>query len=310
MRKLRLVLIFVTALVMLITTMSCDKKTTEPTISAGKMIHVPGGTFTMGNTRGVVDNFGNEYDDELPTHSVTLRPFYLGKYLVTQTEYTKYMQPSEPWRAKYGLGKNYPAYNVSWYAAIKYCNLRSLAEGLTPCYTIAGSTNPADWGEVPTDYDHPDIDTWDEVICDFHASGYRLPTEAEWEYAARGATNNPDYLYSGSDDPDAVAWYGNEDETGWGSSSVGSKAPNRLKIYDMSGNVKEWCWDWYGRRYYSNSPEDNPTGASQAESWGRVARGGCWIYNAKSCRVSIRSNNNPYYSAPINGFRLCRSTID
>ncbi|MGI6197996.1 MAG: formylglycine-generating enzyme family protein [Candidatus Cloacimonadaceae bacterium] len=309
MRKMRLVLIFVAAVMLFVTATSCEK-TTEPKVTPGKMIRVPGGTFTMGNTRGVVDEYGDEYDDELPTHSVTLNTFYIGKYLVTQAEFSKYMQPGSPWKAKFGLGKNYPAYNVSWYAAIKYCNLRSIAEGLTPCYTLLGSTNPADWGEIPDDDYDPDISTWDEVICDFHANGYRLPTEAEWEYAARGATNNPDYLYSGSDDPDAVACYGNADEVGWGSRPVGSKAPNGLKIYDMSGNIEEWCWDWYHWRYYEDSPQDNPTGASQAESWERVARGGCWIFVEEACRVSKRSGNDPSNITLINGFRLCRSSID
>lgn len=303
MRKMRLILIFVTAVMLILTAMSC-KKTTEPDaeVPAG-MVFIKGGTFTMGDTR----NADNEY--ETP-HKVTLSSFYIGKYEVTQAEYSKYMQPQIEWSERFGFGNEYPAYYVCWYEAIKYCNLRSIAEGLTPCYTLLGSTNPADWGEIPDDDYDPDISTWDEVICDFHANGYRLPTEAEWEYAARGATNNPDYLYSGSDDPDAVACYGNADEVGWGSRPVGSKAPNGLKIYDMSGNIEEWCWDWYHWRYYEDSPQDNPTGASQAESWERVARGGCWIFVEEACRVSKRSGNDPSNITLINGFRLCRSSID
>ena len=302
MRKLRLALIFVAAVMMLITTTSCDTKPTEPTVSAGKMILVPGGTFTMGDTRQMEDE-GFHYD-ELPTHSVTVNPFFIGKYMVTQSEYSKYMPSSEMWVAKLGLGKNYPAYGVSWYAAIEYCNLRSLAEGLNPCYTILGSTNPADWGKVPFWEDS----TWDAAICDFGANGYRLPTEAEWEYAARAATNNPDYLYSGSEDINAVAWYFDLDDAGWGSRPVGQKSPNSIGTYDMSGNINEWCWDWYDRSYYESSPQDNPTGPDSGQD--RVLRGGNWFGETQVCRVASRISDSPHNKVALNGFRLCRSKID
>ena len=260
-------------------------------VPPGQMIFVPGGTFTMGDTRG------QGYSDELPTHTVTLNSFYIGKYEVTQAEYSQYM-PSPNWTSSYGLGDNYPAYRVSWYAILKYCNLRSMAEGLTPCYSISGSTNPADWGEVPTTSNS----TWNAVICNWNASGYRLPTEAEWEYAARGATNNPDYLYSGSDDINAVAWYTNN--SGSSTHPVGTKAPNGIGTYDMSGNVWEWCWDWYSSSYYSSSPQDNPTGPASGSS--RVQRGGSWFSNAYYCTVSCRDYFNATYADNALGFRICR----
>jgi len=258
-----------------------------------QMIYVPGGTFTIGRTTG------SGYSDELPTHTVTLNSFYIGKYEVTQAEYSQYMQPGSGWTSSFGLGDNYPAYFVSWYAILKYCNLRSIAEGLTPCYTINGSTDPANWGAVPTSNNS----TWNAAICNWNANGYRLPTEAEWEYAARGATNNPDYLYSGSDDINAVAWYdGNNSPSG--SKPVGTKAPNGIGTYDMSGNVYEWCWDWYSSSYYNSSLQNNPTGPASGSY--RVLRGGGWGGSAYYCRVAYRFSSTPYSSDAI-GFRLCRA---
>ncbi len=254
------------------------------------MVYVPGGSFTMGDTRGQGDW------TELPTHTVTLNSFYIGKYEVTQAEYSQYM-PSPNWTSNNGLGANYPAYFVSWYAAIKYCNLRSLAEGLTPCYWISSSINPDNWGEVPTSQNA----TWDAVICNWDANGYRLPTEAEWEYTARATTNNPDYLYSGSNDINAVAWYGSN--SGSATHPVGTRASNGIGTYDMSGNVREWCWDWNGN--YSGSPQNNPTGPESGN--GRLLRGGGWIDNTTYCRVACRNSNSPYSSLFTYGFRLCRS---
>ncbi len=259
----------------------------------GEMVLVPGGTFTMGDTRGEGSS------NELPTHSVTLNSFYIGKYEITQAEYSQYMQPSSSWTSNYGLGDDYPAYYVSWYAILKYCNLRSMAEGLTPVYSISGSTNPANWGSVPTSINS----TWNAAICNWNANGYRLPTEAEWEYAARGATNTPDYIYSGSDEITTVAWYiGNNSP--YGSKPVGTKAPNGLGLFDMSGNVYEWCWDWYSSNY-SCSPSSNPTGPASGSY--RVRRGGVWFYSADYCRVAYRFGDSPYGSIFGPGFRLCRA---
>ncbi len=258
----------------------------------GQMVYIPGGSFIMGDTRGVGE------DEELPTHNVILNSFYMGVCEVTQAEYQTIMG-SNP-ALGHGVGDDYPVYNVNWYSAIKYCNLRSMDEGFTPVYTILGSTNPADWGTVP---DYAYNETWNAAIYDMSANGYRLPTEAEWEYAARGASNYPDYLYSGSDESYAVAWDNTISEGC--SHPVGDRSPNALGLYDMSGNVFEWCWDWYSTQYYSNSPSSNPTGANSGTD--RVMRGGSWFHNSYCSRVAYRYFG--YRIHNFSGFRVCRSGL-
>ena len=164
---------------------------------------IPAGTFQMGSEKG--------YDNNKPVHEVTItKSFYMGKYEVTQTEYEKYCSygGSSP-SSSYGDGDNYPAYYVSWYDALVYCNKRSMAEELTPCYSISGSTDPEKWGTVPASTDS----TWNAVVCDWDANGYRLPTEAEWEYAARTEDNTVDSVTdSGTSDVNKLgeyAWYTN-----------------------------------------------------------------------------------------------------
>ena len=229
-----------------------------------EMVLVPGGTFIMGDTRG-----GGSMT-ELPTHSVTLNSFYIGKYQVTQAQYANFIRPGSCWTQDHGLGDDYAAYCISWYDAILYCNLRSMAEGFTPVYSISGSTDPADWDSFSTGFST----IWNAAICNWDADGYRLPTEAEWEYAARGATNTPNYLYSGSDEINEVAWHlGNNSPDGI--KPVGTKAPNGIGTYDMSGNVLEWCWEWYGSNYYLLSPLNNPQGPTSG--YYRVQRGGSWF---------------------------------
>jgi sulfatase modifying factor 1 len=299
MRKMRLILIFVAAAMLILTLVGCkdEKKPTEPDIDApAGMVYVRGGTFTMGGTR-------DEDNEHIPPHKVTLSPFFIGKYEITQAEYTQFMPPVEEWVSDFGLGDNYPAYGISWYEVIKYCNLRSIAESLTPCYTINGSTNPADWGEVTAE----SLETWNAAICNFSANGYRMPTEAEWEYAARGATNKPDYLFSGSDDFQAVGWFA-DNNIGGTINPVGGKAPNGIGTYDMSGNVNEWCWDWFDETYYTNSPQNNPTGPESGIL--RVVRGGNWHFYSGVCYVSNRYHFDPGASSILNGFRVCRSKID
>ena len=260
---------------------------------------IPAGTFQMGSEKGL--------DDNKPVHEVTItKSFYMGKYEVTQAEYEKYCNygSSTP-SSKYGDGDNYPAYYVSWYDALVYCNKRSMAEELTPCYSISGSTAPKDWGDVPASTDS----TWNAVICDWNANGYRLPTEAEWEYAARAGDNTVASLtYSGTSNVDELgeyAWYTSNSNKK--THEAGTKSPNEFGLYDMSGNVWEWCWNWFTNSYDAEAEGgSDPTGASSGSS--RVFRGGSWRNNSGYCAVSYRNLKYPGDRYNDLGFRVVRAS--
>jgi formylglycine-generating enzyme len=250
------------------------------------LVFVPGGTFTMGDTHG----YGNT--NELPTHQVTLSPYYIGKYEVTQSEWISVMG-SNP---SCFLGDTRrPVERVNWYSMLVYCNKRSMMSGRTPVYSINGSTNPDNWGSIPTSSNSE----WNAVLCNWSANGYRLPTESEWEYAARGGTDNPDYVYSGSDNINAVAWWAAN--SGSTTHAVGQLQSNGLGVFDLSGNVYEFVWDWLGT--YDSSPQTNPTGPLTGVN--RVARGGSWYNGNSNCSVSYRTYTNLNFgSDQYAGFRV------
>lgn len=272
-------LIFLLIVATMLFLISCEDNSTKSTHANidSKLVFVPGGTFTMGRTTGE----GNPR--ELPTHQVTLNSFYISKHQVTQAEYLAVMgaNPEQPYNN--GVGDNHPVYHVSWYDAVEYCNAKSAQDGLSKCYSYNGTN-------------------WK---CNFNANGYRLPTESEWEYAARGATNVPDYLYSGSDDLENVAWYDAtfDDPT----HPVGWKAPNGLGLFDMSGNVWEWCYDLYSD--YSEGAETNPIGPLFliGENYGRVKRGGAASRFTTWYRVVARSYQKSSSESSSTGFRIARS---
>jgi adhesin HecA-like repeat protein len=236
-------------------------------LERSNMVLVEGGTFQMGSTNGS--------DNEKPVHRVMVKSFYMGKYEVTQEEWAE-MMGNNPSSFR---GDNLPVENISWYEAVEYCNKLSLKEGLTPAYQ--GSR--------------------DDIVCDFNASGYRLPTEAEWEYAARGGNKGPmDYEYSGGNNVNKVAWYfGNSHGN---THPVGTKQPNSLGLYDMSGNIAEWCWDRYGN--YTSGTQTDPTDASSG--FYRVKRGGDSSNAANSVLSARRTYMTPSSRSRFIGFRLVR----
>jgi formylglycine-generating enzyme required for sulfatase activity len=270
------------------------------------MVFVKAGSFTMGKNLGM-----GPYADETNTHTVTLtKDFYMYKYPVTQEMYQAVMgsNPSQFKTAvtgESGTPGKLPLECVSWYDAIVFCNKLSIKEGLTPAYQMEKesssemSTDPKDWGAVPSSNDP----RWDAVTVVAGSTGYRLPTEAQWEYAAKGGHKEQKYDFAGSDTVDYVAWYAsNSDST---THKVMGKAANALGLYDMSGNVYEWCWDWYGA--YSSGTQTDPEGASLGPH--RMIRGGYWYLTADFCRSAFR-----YYDYPDDrgygiGFRLVRPHV-
>ncbi|MFA6720353.1 MAG: formylglycine-generating enzyme family protein [Candidatus Cloacimonadaceae bacterium] len=207
------------------------------------------------------------------TSGLTVSDFYIDKYELTNVEWNAVMGS--------GGGDNYPHAYVSWFGAIEYCNRRSMQVGLTPCYSyLTYGTNPDDW---PSGWNSTSNNSLN-VICDWNALGYRLLSEAEWEYTARGGLQTHGYSYSGSNDLNQVGWYGGNSGL---ATPVGQLAANELGTYDMSGNLWEWCWD-----VYSGSD--------------RMLRGGCFGHEGIYCTVSYRNLSYSTYSSINLGFRVCR----
>jgi len=262
------------------------------------MVYVPGGSFQMGD----VKNESLEVEPQLiekPVHTVTLTGFYMGKYQVTQEQYQAVMGTNPSYfKSNPASGEvqgKRPVDMVSWYEAIEFCNALSEKEGLNLYYNIDKTKKD------PNNFSLYDSYKW-TVTQNASANGYRLPTEAQWEYAAKGGNGTPgNYTYSGSDTIGDVAWYGGN--SGNKTHEVGKKAPNSLGIYDMSGNVWEWCWDSRTGNYPSEAQTD-PTGAVASDA--RVLRGGAFNYDAYYLRSACRGNQRADLWYNTIGFRVAR----
>jgi sulfatase modifying factor 1 len=231
--------------------------------------------------------------------------FYIGKQEVTQREWIAVMETNP---SKF-TGDDLPVDSVNWYDCIVYCNKRSLREGLRPYYTIERELKD------PENRNADDNFRW-SVGINPGANGYRLPTEREWEYAATGGQAGKGHAYSGGASLDSVGWYWrnageryllgfwhwsaveqNRNQT----KPVGGKAPNELGIHDMSGNVREWCWD-----RFAEPAADGAASNPNPESFTRVWKGGGWMGGDFCCKPSFRGGFEPAGTGPDQGFRVCR----
>jgi formylglycine-generating enzyme required for sulfatase activity len=230
------------------------------TQSGMEMVLVPAGSFEMGSRHG--------REDEAPAHKVTLDSFLMDRTEVTQAVYKKIGAKEALPNPSHFEGNDLPVEQITWPQAARFCNARSRDEHLQPCYNE------------------------DTIACDFQADGYRLPTEAEWEYACRAGTDT-DFSF-GNDDRQLgdFAWFA--DNSSKKTHPVGQKKPNPWGLYDVHGNVAEWCQDVYQKSYYQTSPDRNPHGPTDGKEY--VLRGGSWKSPADALRSSYRLGDNPGFS--------------
>ena len=329
----------------------CARSVLSSPSPTAEMVAIPAGSFQMGDSLGDWGGAGDDVNGELPVHAVYVSAFYIDTYEVTMALWDEV--------ASWAVANSYdielavlsydrsqlvtdvaakapdqPVYNVSWYEAVKWANARSEMEGLTPCYTFGGDVYRSGPEDDPSGGSDPG--------CNWSANGYRLPTEAEWEKAARGGAAGLRFPWSDADTTDhgRANYYGGGDSVYSYdvspaeeyyhpdyypdeysvpepyTSPVGSFAPNGYGLYDMAGNVFEWCWDWYDESYYASSPESDPHGPASGP-WEeddptffmpfRVVRGGDWNGPAYYSRVAFRMYVWPVEYGMTLGFRLVRS---
>jgi formylglycine-generating enzyme required for sulfatase activity len=247
--------------------------------SGVEMVLVPAGSFKMGSRAGRAD--------EKPVHTVWVGSFLMDRHEVTQAEYEKLGNLEAFSNVAHFKGPDLPVEQITWPQAAHFCNARSRAEGLKPCYNE------------------------DTAECDFQADGYRLPTEAEWEYACRAGTETDYSCGSDARNLGDYAWFAAN--AGKKTHPVGQKKPNRWGLFDMAGNVAEWCQDVYDKDYYPSSPSQDPRGPADGKTY--VLRGGAWNSPADALRSSSRLGENPGFSdaclfRDAIGFRCVRKAAE
>ncbi len=243
--------------------LACGNRTSGKLLGI-KMVRIPEGTFMMGLENGNTDN-------TQPVHRVNVSEFLMSATEITQRQFQRVMGKN-PSRV---IGNNFPVENASWFDAVRFCNRISELAGLDLCYNT---------------------DTWQ---CDFSKNGCRLPTEAEWEYACRAGSNEKYCFGNDKSRLTEYAWYSANTS---GTYPVGVKKPNAWGLYDMHGNVYEWCSDFYDENYYKNSPINNPTG-HQSGSY-RVLRGGSWFNHSDYLRSAHRGREHQGVGDSHIGFRV------
>lgn len=234
-------------------------------------IEVAGGTFVR------KEGFQVKKGLLIPAITVKVNSFYIDDFVLTQEDWSGVMD----YNPSHFQNGALPVERVGWYDAVVFCNRKSQKDGLQPCYSING----------------------ERVECDFTANGYRLPTEAEWEFAAMGGVKSKGYRYAGSDMLDEIAWY--SENAGKTTHPRGQKAANELGLYDMCGNVFEWCWDWFDK--FDRDYMDNPTGPAVGKM--KVVRGNNWVNGKSTSDMSRRVHRGPYCKTHHQGFRIARTAL-
>ncbi|MCL1992055.1 MAG: formylglycine-generating enzyme family protein [Spirochaetes bacterium] len=284
---------------------SCNDS--EMSVTIPNTVWIPAGTFTMGSPSTEIGHNANE----APQRRVTISTgFHMTRFPITQWQWVEVMGSNPVPSDSVHYGRWRPVVNVNWFDAIVFANRLSIMEGLSPAYRIGGSTNPDDWGEVPTVWDSPNRIAWAAVEIVPGSNGWRLPTEAQWEYAARAGTTTA--FSNGAQDWDApsideIAW--TVRNSGGRTHNVGTRAANPWGLHDMHGNVWEWVWDFMGA--YPDHDETDPSNDSHSAN--RVQRGGSFALFGGSVELSVlttRSANRSwvmYTNSAVNrGFRLVR----
>ncbi len=248
-----------------------------------KDVLVKGGVFEMGSK-------SENFKDETPIHKVELKSFYISQYEISYNDYSAFCGVAG-YTEPYGTA-DFPATNISWERAVMMCNWLSRRNGLDKAYKIERDKKQGIFN----------------VVCDFESNGYRLPTEAEWEYAAKGGHRSKDYIFSGSSNPNLVGWYSKNYEGVEHKS--GELKPNEIGIYDMTGNIGEWCWDYYSETYYKQTDSIiiNPKGPKKGSA--RVFRGGTRRDKLINIEITRRSYLEQDKKNLYVGFRLVRTKVD